>query len=85
MFCLSSILNISAMFPFFKTFENISHFEQFLNKKGGSIIVARHFQHPNNDHVMNMSFIRIEFIDDSFLVTLHDFNVFQVMIGNWVN
>ena len=42
----------------------------------GSIIAS------NTDHIMTMSFIRIESTDDSFNIILREFNVCQVLISN---
>ena len=44
--------------------------------------VARHFEHANTDHIITMSFIRIEFSDDTFYIILREFNVCQLLIGN---
>ena len=45
---------------------------------------AGHFQHANTDHIMTMSFIRIEFTDYSFNIILREFDVCQVLIGNGI-
>ena len=82
MFCLLPFLKIGTMFPFIQSSENISHFKQFLNILKTSYSVAGHYQHANTDHIMTMSFIRIEFRDDSFNTILREFNVWQVLIGN---
>ena len=81
-------LKINTMFPFFQSSRNIPQFKQFLNiLKRSSIIasVAGHFQHANTDHIMTMSFSRIEFTDDSFNIIFHEFNVCQVLIGNGIS
>ena len=82
MFCLLPFLKIGTMFPFIQSSENISHFKQFLNILKTSYSVAGHYQHANTDHIMTMSFIRIEFRDDSFNTILREFKVCQVLIGN---
>ena len=73
------------MFPFFQSSANISHFKQFLNilkRERFYYSVAGHFQYANTDHIMTMTFIRIEFADESFNIILREFNVRQVLIGN---
>ena len=63
--------------------QNIPHFKEFLNtvKKRFKYSVAGHFQHANTNHIITMSFIRIEFKDDSFNIILREFNVCQVLIS----
>ena len=43
-----------------------------------------HFQRANIDHVMNRSFVKIDFTDDSFNIILYEFNIWQVLIGNGI-
>ena len=70
------------MFSFFQSSGNIPHFKQFLNNlKQFYYSVTGYFQHANTDHIITMSFIRIEFTDNSFNIILHEFNVCQVLIG----
>ena len=45
-------------------------------------ILKRGFPHANTEHIMTMTFMRIEFTDGSFNLILHEFNVCQVLIGN---
>ena len=80
-FCLSPFLKIGTMFPFFQSSGDIPHFKQFLNilKRGG------YFQHANTDHIMTMSFTRVESIDGSFNIILHELNVSQVPIRNGIS
>ena len=63
------------MFPFFRHPE-YSTCSNILKK--GSI----HFQHVNTDHIITMSFIRIEFRNDLFNIILREFKICQVLISN---
>ena len=75
-----------CMLPFFKSSGNISDFTQFLKTvKSFFYSVTWHFQHVNTDHAMTMSFVRIEFTNDSFHIFLREFNVGQVLIGNGIS
>ena len=70
-FLFSSHLEIFHILSIFDYFEKRFYYS-----------VAGHFQHANTDHIMTMSFIRIEFTDDSFNIILHEFNVCQVLVDN---
>ena len=75
-----------CVLPFFKSSGNISDFKQFLKTvKSFFYSVTGHFQHVNTDHVMTMSFVRIEFTNYSFHIFLREFNVGQVLIGNGIS
>ena len=47
--------------------------------------VGGHFQYANSDHIMALSFTRVEFTDDYFNTIVREFNVYQVLIGNGIS
>ena len=47
--------------------------------------VTGYFQHVYTDHAMTMSFVVIDFTNDSFHIFLHEFNVGEVLIVNGIS
>ena len=75
-----------CVLPFFKSSGNNSNFRQFLKTvKSFFYSVTEHFQHVNTDHAMTMSFVGIEFANDSFHIILRGFNIGQVLVVNEIS